>query len=505
VITALLRGDHNSALFTTMRTSAAATIISVIVAIPVGLVLARTDLWGAKLWRALWLTWLVLPPYLLAMGMRALLHPASGLLPTALRLNIDNEAGICVVLGIAHVPLLLLGLVGPLHAIDPSLEEAARMCGQSPWRALITLALPLVRRPLLAAIGAAWVASMASYGVAALLGGPATPSVVVVPGRIMNILQMGSASSLREALWLAWLLLALGAALLAAARRLGGPAIVVTGKPQRPRLLALGPLRPIVTVAVAMITVAFVVMPLLATVWLGTRLHLDGGGTTSKHLLEAWQLPIAQRALTTSLWTSLLAGALAALVALSLMAPAPKWWSRTRQSLVWATDAVWATPGTVVALALLVATQRDVQLVMANTISLRSAWASTGWVLLFAYWIKHAAMALRMVRDAAGQIDPALADAARVSGAPPTRAFDDVWAPLLWPAAAAACGAVFLASLLELTMSALLQTPRASSIGVVIFQLQEYGNPQGAAALAAVLVIATLVVRMVVVGRGRHD
>jgi iron(III) transport system permease protein len=216
----LLHGDHLPTLWTTLRISAVSTLLSALLAVPLGLVLARTNVVGAELWRALWLTWLVLPPYLLAMGLRALLHPASGLLPAALRMNIESEAGICLVLGIAHVPLLLLGLIGPLRSIDPSLEEAARVCGSSPWRALLRLGLPLVRRPLSLAIGAAWVACMASYGVAALLGGPASPSVVVVPVRVMTILQTGSASSLREALWLAWLLLVLGALSLALARKL---------------------------------------------------------------------------------------------------------------------------------------------------------------------------------------------------------------------------------------------------------------------------------------------
>ena len=56
----------------------------------------------------------------------------------------------------------------------------------------------------------------------------------------------------------------------------------------------------------------------------------------------------------------------------------------------------------------------------------------------------------------------------------------------------AAAVVVALPAFTELTMSVLLQAPGTSTLGVVLFSLYEYGDPQEAMALAAVLVALAL-------------
>jgi iron(III) transport system permease protein len=488
---AILSADAVPLLVTSLRVATVATLITALLAIPLTIVLVRTNVWGASWWTAIWSSWLVLPPYLLAMGVRALVHPSSGWLPVWLRVSVENEAGVIGVLGVAHVPLLMLAITGPLRAIDVRLDEAVRVAGGSSWRSIVDVSLPVLRAPIVGGVCAAWVASLASFGVVALLGAPAQPSVVVLTTRIVGVWMVGTETSLRTALWWSFVLVGLGATVFAIGKKLGGRSYaVVSGKPARSQPIDLRGRRVWVSIVVAAVTITCALAPLLALLRTATRTLVGGTGVTAQHMLTAWQDALAQRATLTSVLCAMAAAGLAFVVGQSFTAPTTRPGGHARKWLRRISDAVWATPGTMVALALVVTSQRDIRMVLGDTVAFRTDLVGSVWILVVAYWVKHTSMTLRSVEDAAAQIDPSLADAARVAGAPKDRAYDDAVAPLLVGAAVAGAVAVWLSSLLELTMSALLQSERAATIGVVVFQQQDYGNPQ--AALAAVLSIVAV-------------
>jgi iron(III) transport system permease protein len=158
----------------------------------------------------------------------------------------------------------------------------------------------------------------------------------------------------------------------------------------------------------------------------------------------------------------------------------------------------YALPGTVVAVALVLTFSAEVRFILLEHVTLVLALGGTSALLLLAYVVKEAALGFRAVDEALDQLHPSLEEAARLSGASPTRAFLDVTLPLLRPHLAAAAIAVALPCFTELTMSVLLQAPGTSTLGVVLFSLYEYGDPQQAMALAAVLVTVALVLQILI-------
>jgi iron(III) transport system permease protein len=93
------------------------------------------------------------------------------------------------------------------------------------------------------------------------------------------------------------------------------------------------------------------------------------------------------------------------------------------------------------------------------------------------------------------QMDPSLEEAARLSGAGFLQRMRDVILPLVAPAAGAAIILVFLIAANELTVSALLWSAGTQTLGVAIFNLDDSGSSDLAAALS-VLVVAMVVVLM---------
>ena len=89
--------------------------------------------------------------------------------------GVDLHGTIALVL-IAHVffnVAVVVRTVGGLWGnLDPSLADAARTLGASPWRAFREVTLPLLRPAIAAAASIVFLFSFTSFGVVLLLGGP---------------------------------------------------------------------------------------------------------------------------------------------------------------------------------------------------------------------------------------------------------------------------------------------------------------------------------------------
>lgn len=120
----------------------------------------------------------------------------------------------------------------------------------------------------------------------------------------------------------------------------------------------------------------------------------------------------------------------------------------------------------------------------------------TIWIILLAYFSAYFAVSLKPVMSAFLQLDPALEEAARLSGAGFFRRLMDIIVPLIAPAAGASVILVFLIACNELTVSALLWSAGTQTLGVVIYNLDDGGSADLASAMS-VIVIAMVVIMMV--------
>jgi thiamine transport system permease protein len=78
------------------------------------------------------------------------------------------------------LPLVVRTLVPVLRSVSPRQRQAAASLGASPLRVLVTVDLPTLWRPLLAATGFALAVSLGEFGATSFLARPDRPTLPVV-------------------------------------------------------------------------------------------------------------------------------------------------------------------------------------------------------------------------------------------------------------------------------------------------------------------------------------
>ena len=148
--TAIREGIVNAALL-----AVATTLASILLALPLAYVNVRSEFLGKRWLSPLLLAPMILPPFVGAIGMRQLLGPYGVLnaLLTELRLvspeahvdwfGLHPFAGVVFLQTLHLYPIIYLNVVASLANVDPSLEDAARNAGASPWTLFRRITLPL--------------------------------------------------------------------------------------------------------------------------------------------------------------------------------------------------------------------------------------------------------------------------------------------------------------------------------------------------------------------------
>lgn len=226
-------------------------------------------------------------------------------------------------------------------------------------------------------------------------------------------------------------------------------------------------------------------LPLLVILAASFSSHWSGAfpsGFTSEHYASATRGE-SLKALTTSLVTavtaSLLAlavGSWAALAAASLK----KGGKRVLDTLFMLPVAV---PSVVVGLAILVAFSKPPMILN-----------GTRWIVILAHTILVTAFAYQSVSAAIVRLDPAYAQAAASLGARPAYVLWKVKLPLLLPSLNAAAGLCFALSMGELSATMMLYPPDWMPLPVQIYAATDRGSLFTGAAVAVVLMAATLLV-----------
>ena len=123
---------------------------------------------------------LSLSEVIVAFSWNVLLGRASGLSNILVWMNLMDEAAAyapgfwAVMFGLCYIafPFCVLTLYPPLTRLDPEVAEAAQTLGASPWRTFRTVVIPIGRPSILAAFLLAFIFTLGSYLIAAILGRP---------------------------------------------------------------------------------------------------------------------------------------------------------------------------------------------------------------------------------------------------------------------------------------------------------------------------------------------
>ena len=483
------------ALKNTLIAATATMVLGTLIAFPLAWLVGRTNLFGKKFFRSLFVLTYMVPPYVGAMAWLRLLNPNVGTMNQFFRLlfglgdtpgplNIYTLGGLIWVLTTFYYPYAFITISRAMEKMDPSLEEASRISGASPLLTVFRITLPMMTPSLIAGALLVFVAAMSCYGIPSIIGAPG--KVHTVTTRIIEYNGLG-AQGISDATGLAVFLMALAILILylsdfVVARK---QYITVSGKSTRPNIVDLGKWRVPLTVLVSLFATIVVLIP-FATI-LTTSFKIDVGKSLfdpENFTLTQWQTIFSRSETMSCLKNSLIFGVVTATVGIVVACTMSYLLQRTkirgRKLPDFLITLGSGTPSVVIALGLIMTMKGDFGVNIYNT----------AYIMIVAYLIKYQMMGMRTVVSAMSQIHVSLEECSQISGASWTRTMLKITGPLIFPSIAAGWFLIFIPSFYELSMTTLLYSNSTKTIG---FQLYEYwtftSQPQSCAMAFGILMI----------------
>lgn len=476
-----------NALRNTLVTAGLSMVFGVMIAFPLAWLVGRTDMYGRKFFRTLFVMTYMVPPYVGAMAWLRLLNPRVGTLNVFLAnlfglsenpFNIYTIGGLVWVLTTFYYPYAFITISRAMEKMDPSLEEASKVSGASPLKTVMTVTFPIMLPSIVAAGLLVFVSAASCYGIPSIIGAPG--QIDTVTTRIIDYVYVGSAEGLTDATTLAVSLMIIANLVLYVSTFVCGKKqyITVSGKSTRPNIVELGKWRLPVTLLVSVFALIVVVIPFATVAMTSFTTNLGKPLSAANFTTRYWHILFTRKGILDTVKNSLISASVAATAGIAISCVMAWLLTRTQAKGRHIPDFLITvgsgTPSVVIALALIMTMSGRFGINIYNTLT----------IMIVAYMVKYLLMGMRTVVSAMSQIHPSLEEAALISGAEWQRGFWDVTLPLIAPSVVAGWFLIFMPSFYELTMSTLLYSTDTKTIGYELFTYQTYHSQQTASAIA---------------------
>ncbi|KUL93425.1 hypothetical protein DK26_23595 [Bosea sp. WAO] len=457
----------------------------------------RTDMPGRILVRILMFAWMMVPALVVGFGWILLLNPGNGALNVMFRelfgflqpiLTIYSFWSLIIVTSFAVVPTAFVMISGLLRNMDPNLELAARVHGGGSWATLTRVTLPLLT-PGLFSIGIyMFMAVVQAFDLPLIIGLSADVPVLSTRVYLLSSPDNGLPNYGLASAFGVLLLVVAGGLMWAYMRatRLGERFRVVTGKAFRPKRIRLGRWR-FAALGFTFGYCAVMMLPLLILIWVSLQPSYT---TPSLSALGGLSFDIYRRVLTNPMISRAVLNTVILVVSsatiVMLISCLIGWFtvrsnSRAGKILDALSFLPMAIPPIVLVLAILL-------------LYLNTPLYGTVWILVLGHVTIYIAFGVRTMSSALIQIHKELGDAALISGASWLTSLRKVTFPLVWPQILNGWLWVFAHSARDLTVPLMLMSTGNLVAASTLWNLWQFPDLPGAAALAVLLMAALLAV-----------
>ena len=471
----------------TIAQAAIASIVCVVVGVPIAHVLYRLRFRGRGLLRALVIVPFVMPTVVVGVAFRTLLREG-GILGS---LGLDGTfAAILLALVFFNIAVVVRTVGGTWEGLDGRQEDAARVLGASPTRVFLTITVPRLAPSIVAAASIVFLFCSTAFGVVLVLGGTRFGTIETEIWLLTTQFLDLRAASVLSITQLVVVVALLAIAARARGRSVAQGRVAATSAARRLRPTDALPL------AVAIVTAALLAVPVLALLlrslqssagWgLGNYLALAGTGTRNALVVPVWE------ALGNSLAIALQAMVIAVVIGLaaSLVLSRTPRTARGRRALEFFDGALMLPLGVsavTLGFGFLVTLNQPPLDLRSSPILVPIAQALVALPLV-----------VRTVLPVLRGIDPRLREAAAVLGATPGRVVRDVDLAVVARPALAASGLAFAVALGEFGATTFLSRPDHPTLPVVIYRLISLpGGDNFGMAIAASVVLAAVTVTVI--------
>ncbi|MEC0303655.1 ABC transporter permease [Terribacillus saccharophilus] len=468
------------------------TVLSMILGIIMAAIMAYTDVRGKSAMQLFIYLPFIIPSYITTLAWVQFFSSSGPLkgLPDWLIPNLYSVGGIIFVLGISHYPLVYLMTVQVFRRIPRDAELAAMVSGASritSWRKVI---LPMALPGICSGALLAFLSNLDNFGVPAFLGIPA--NIRVLSTYIYEqVIGYGPSAFSRAAVLSVLLGIVAVAATLIQVWLLRRSKVTETTVPDNePRIQLPSSQRRILQTVLWIFLLCTSLVPFLA---MGTVSLVKAYGidlTWENLSLENYRYILFEdEKVIRSLSNSLLLGLITAIVCLVFGTLFAYYRSYKQGRFPKVLEAIitmpYALPGTVLALCIILMWMQPLP-----------GWYpgvyGTPAILLIAYITRFFVLQFRGSYTAFSQLDTRMEEAARTNGANLFTRWKQILLPLILPGVLSGALLVFLTSLTELTVSSMLWSSGAETVGVIIFSFEQAGYSTYSTAFSSLIVLAIL-------------
>jgi iron(III) transport system permease protein len=459
-----------------------------------------TDMPGKRAAYSIMTATLLLPTFFQAMGWLFFLHPRIGMLNVWLSqtfgvpsgtISIANIVGMGWVEGLGLAPLAFV-MTGPLlRAMNPALDDAARVHGLGRWVTLSRILLPLIWPGILATGIYIAVIGTATFEVPAIIGLGSkiltySTYIYINVTPEMGAPSYGAVGALSMPMILLSLVLSwLYFRVVKQTQRYA----VVQGRAYRRRLVGLGRWRWTGWFALGFYSTLAVVLPLVMMIWAAFLPYFQPFSANALRQVSfanfrnlPYELLLKGFANSLILVAAVPAAALVLGLAISWIVVRSR--SRGRFVFDWLAFLPHAIPSVIFAVAMV--------LVALFIVPHRLPFYGTISIIFVVYVLVRLSFTTRVLNGALLQIHGELEESAHVNGLPFLVTIWKVLLPLLKPAIVSLCLWNALLTFRELTMAAFLVTQNNITLPVVVWGIWQAGSLSKAAAAAVVFFVVFL-------------
>jgi iron(III) transport system permease protein len=508
-------GNENvhAALANSLIACTGGTLLAVLIGLAFSWIVVRTNTPAKGLIAGASMIPLFVPPLVGAVAWSILGSPKTGLLNTmfkwmgvngVLHVNVYSMAGLIFVFGIYYAPYVYMFTASALRNMDPSLEDAAEVCGASAVRTIFTVTFPLIAPAIISGLLLSFIIMLGIYGIPAVLG---TPAEVPVLTTYIFKLTAWSPPLYSTAAAVAIILMVVTGALVVVQQRVlsGRSYTTVAGKAFRPRSLNLGPWRWL-TFALALIYIfVVVVLPMLALVIGAFRKFMfiptfaslfDPKAYALMHFYAVLDNAYTIRSIVNTMKVGVITAILGGLLAFAIGYTVNRTRAPGRRGIDLISTLPVAIPGLVVGVAYLWA-----------WIGLPGGLYGTIWILALAFIARFMPDTVKALSTSMMQIHKELEEAAWICGKGLLGTIASVVLPLAKPGVIAAMTLLFVLAIRELGSSLFLYSSDTMVMAVLLLDYYEGGSvgKTSAFSLVQIVLLAALISVTHWLSRGSSD
>ena len=487
----------------TMVLGVGSVAVVILFSFPFAWLLARTDFrWKGALFTLLTAK-LAIPGFITAMAYVWLFNPTAGIINKMLgatgvggaaAFDVYQMTWICFLQGVVLTPGATFLMLPAFRNMDGSLEEAAWVSGVSKFRTIRRVVLPLLMPGVFAVALFFFVVSIEIFDIVAIIGMPAKLDVLTIwiydamnPNLGLPNIGFAGATGM-----LLFAMCAVAIAIYIRFLRQAERFAVIGGKSRRFVPQPLGKWQWVAAAFVGFWVLAGVVIPVLALIWVALVPYMQGFSVSAVGQMNTEGFSEALTYIGDPLVNTLLVMVGAVILSASLSICISWLVTRSQSKAVRLSDGLVFLAPAVPTIVMGVAFQYA-GIAAYHWLPLYG----TIWLVALAMGTRFLAYCTRTMNAASLQIQYTLDEAALASGVTKLAAFRRIFLPLMFPAIFYSAMLVGMLAARDLTLPLIMLTGETYTISTLIFDLQESGANNEAAALSIYMILLLVILAVI--------